>query len=242
MQKPTIVCLHGWGGSNKSFTELRGSLRGTDISILTPDLPGFGKEPEPEKPWTVDDYADWVEEYIRKNTEGSLLLLGHSHGGRICIKLATRKTLPIEHLYLCAAAGIRHPRHFKRITGLTLAKGGRAILSLPGCKQLQPLGKKVLYKLVRVHDYERASPTMRQTLIKISKENLRPLLKDIAIPTDIYWGTADKMTPYKDAKIMHREIPNSELHAYGGTRHSVHRDRAEEIAECIREQIAQLAE
>jgi len=242
MPKPTLVCLHGWGGSNESFTELREALRGTDISILTPDLPGFGEEPEPEKPWTIDDYADWVEQYIREHTKDPFFLLGHSHGGRIGIKLAARNSLPIEHLFLCAAAGIRHPRHIKRIIGLTIAKSGKTVLSLPGCKQLQPLGKKMLYKLVRVHDYERASPAMRQTLIEISKEDLRPLLKNIAVPTDIYWGTADTMTPYKDAKIMHHEIPHSELHAYDGTRHAVHRERAEEIAECIRMQIAKLAE
>ena len=43
------------------------------------------------------------------------------------------------------------------------------------------------------------------------------------------------MTPYKDAKMMCYEIPHSELHAFEGTRHAVHRDRAEEIAERIRD-------
>ena len=242
MQKPTLVCLHGWGGSKESFTELRQALQGVDIHILTPDLPGFGQEPEPEKPWTVDDYADWAGHYIQKHVDGPFILLGHSHGGRMGIKLATRNTLPIEHLILCAAAGIRHPRHFKRIAGLTLAKSGDLFLSIPGCKKLKPLGKKLLYKLVRVHDYERASPVMRQSLIKISKEDLRPLLKNITTPTDIFWGIEDKMTPCSDAKIMKREIPHSALHEFEGTRHSVHRERAVEIARCITNRITQSVE
>lgn len=231
--KPTLVCLHGWGGSAESFTELRKALEGVAMNILTPNLPGFGGEPEPAEPWAVDDYADWAEQYIRERAEGPLFLLGHSHGGRISIKLAARKTLPIEHLFLCAAAGIRHPRHIKRIIGLTLAKNGKMLLSLPGCRHLKPLGKKMLYTLIRVHDYEKASPVMRQTLIEVTREDLRPLLRHIAIPTDIYWGTEDSMTPYKDAKLMCHEIPNSELHEFEGTRHAVHRDRAEEIAERI---------
>ncbi|PIR50048.1 hypothetical protein COU79_01555 [Candidatus Peregrinibacteria bacterium CG10_big_fil_rev_8_21_14_0_10_54_7] len=240
--KPTLVCLHGWGGSAESFTELRKALEGVAMNILTPNLPGFGGEPEPAEPWTVDDYADWTEQYIRERAEGPLFLLGHSHGGRIGIKLATRNTLPIEHLILCAAAGIRRPRHARRIIGLTLAKGGKILLSFPGCRHLQPLGRKMLYKLVRIHDYEKASPTMRQTLIEVTKEDLRPLLKRIAVPTDIYWGTADRMTPYKDAKVMCYEIPHSELHAFEGTRHAVHRDRAEEIAERIRDLLTPSAE
>ena len=87
---------------------------------------------------------------------------------------------------------------------------------------------------MRVHDYEKASPTMRKTLIEVSKEDLRPLLKQITIPTDIFWGVADAMVPYSDAKIMKREIPKSELHEYEGTRHAVHRDRAVEIAQAIK--------
>lgn len=114
-----------------------------------------------------------------------------------------------------------------------LAKGGKVLFSIPGLKTLEPLGKKVLYKLVRVHDYEKASDVMRKTLIKVSSENLRPHLKDIHTPTDLFWGTDDGMTLFNDAKIMEREIPNAILHRYPGVRHRVHRDKAEEIAHII---------
>lgn len=247
---PVLLCLHGWGGSSESFTELREALKNDDIELLTPDLPGFGSEPEPSKPWTNDDYADYVESWLKKNgkleaVSGKLYLLGHSHGGRIAIKLATRlsthysllSTHSISHLFLCAPAGIRHARHFKRIIGLLLAKTGSFFLKIPGLKTLAPLGKKLLYKLVRVHDYEVASPVMRQTMINVAREDLRPLLPSIDIPTDLFWGKDDGMTPFSDALIMEREIPNATLHAFEGVRHRVHRDKAKEIAEVIREKI-----
>jgi pimeloyl-ACP methyl ester carboxylesterase len=233
---PILVCLHGWGGSKESFSELREALKETDIEILTPDLPGFGEEPEPSKPWTVGDYTDWAEAWIKNQlprSNNQVSILGHSHGGRIAIKLATRGMLPINHLYLCASAGIHHPRHIKRVIGLTLAKTGKFFLSIPGLKQLEPAGKKLLYKLVRVHDYEKASPLMRQTLINVTREDLRPLLSQITIPTDIFWGTEDRMTPVADAHIMHTLIKGSRLHLYPGVRHRVHRDRATEIAQVI---------
>ena len=232
----TIVCLHGWGASKESFTELRSALAGSGIEILAPDLPGFGQEPEPSAPWNVDDFADWVTTFIRKNVSGPFHLLGHSNGGRIALKLAWRQTqsLNIEHLYLCASAGIRHPRHIKRIIGLSLAKGGKVLLKIPGCRRLEPLGKKLLYKLVRVHDYELASKVMRQTLIRVSAEDLRPLLKSIEVPTDIFWGKEDGMTPFSDALVMQKEIKRSVLHAFDGIRHRVHRDKAADIATVIR--------
>jgi pimeloyl-ACP methyl ester carboxylesterase len=92
----------------------------------------------------------------------------------------------------------------------------------------------MLYKLFRVHDYENATPIMRETMIRVSAEDLRPLLKQITVPTDIFWGKEDTMTPFGDALVMHSEIPQNELHTFEGVRHRVHRDRAGEIAKTIR--------
>ncbi len=244
-----LLCLHGWGGSSESFTELCEALKASDLVLLTPDLPGFGANPEPPRPWTTDDYADWTalwvrDELKRRNAHvDRFFLLGHSHGGRIAIKLATesREGMPrIDRLFLCAAAGIKHPRHLKRAFGLTLAKTGKFFLKIPFLNRLAPLAKKLLYKLVRVHDYERASPLMRQTLINVTQEDLRDLLEDIEVPTDIFWGDRDGMTPVSDAYLMHERIRGSELTVFPGIRHRVHRDSAVQIAQRILERDAAL--
>ncbi len=244
--KPVLLCLHGWGGSKESFAELKATLDGEDLLILTPDLPGFGDEPEPPRPWSVDDYADWVEAWFQKNAPAkgcSALLLGHSHGGRIAIKLASRQSVPspkfqvpsphFEHLYLCAAAGIRH-RSIKRIVGKLLTTIGHAIFAVPGLSKLERLARTLLYKILREHDYERASPVMRQTLAKVTAEDLTPLLSKITVPTDLFWGEDDTYTPIADGRLMHERIHGSVLHTFEGTRHRVHRNRALEIASVIR--------
>jgi pimeloyl-ACP methyl ester carboxylesterase len=59
--KPTIVILHGWGASIKSYDKLKLLLEQKGISVFVFDLPGFGSEPAPAEAWSVDDYADWVE-------------------------------------------------------------------------------------------------------------------------------------------------------------------------------------
>jgi len=238
-QKSVLLCLHGWGASKESFTELRAALEGSDIELHTPDLPGFGDEPEPKHGFTNDDYVDFVLNYIKENISGDYMLLSHSLGGRISIKLATRPNAQLStHLFLCAPAGIRHPRHLKRVFGLILSKTGKFFLSIPGLKVLKPIGKKLLYRLVRVHDYEKVSGVMRQTLINVTKEDLRDHLKDIPVETDLFWGTDDGVVPYSDAKIMEKEIPRATLHTYPKVHHRVHRDRANEIAVVIRERFA----
>lgn len=240
--KYVLLCLHGWGGSKESFTELCTTLAGSDFAILTPDLPGFGAEPEPDRPWSVDDYAAWVESWFHQQRtengeqrmEKRIFVLGHSHGGRIAITLAVRGNMPIAHLFLCAAAGIRRPRHWKRMIGLTLAKSGKWLLAIPGLRALRPTARMLLYRLVRVHDYERASLVMQQTLIRVTAEDLRPLLPRINVPTDIFWGEDDRMTPIADAIVMHHDIRGSRLHRFPGIRHAVHREAAHAIAAVIR--------
>lgn len=250
---PILLCLHGWGGSKESFTELRHALQGTDIEILTPDLPGFGSEPEPSKPWTIDDYADWAEAWLQKTLPPTpdalrpLFLLGHSHGGRIALTLAARQSAlrptpyaqhPIRHLFLCAAAGLRHPPTLKQTIGLTLAKIGKIVLSLPLLSHLQAPARTLLYKLLRSHDYERASPIMKQTLQNIIHGDVRSLLPLITIPTDIFWGEEDTMTPLADGEEMHAAIHGSTLLTFPGVRHRVHRDRATEIAAVIHSRLS----
>ncbi|MBT3292730.1 alpha/beta fold hydrolase [Candidatus Peregrinibacteria bacterium] len=235
--KPVLLCLHGWGGSKESFDPLVKELKGAEIDVLVPDLPGFGSEPEPSRPWNVDDFVDWAISYLNEKvpdlSDREIFLLGHSHGGRISIKIAANEGIPLSHLYLCAAAGIRHKRHIKRIIGLTLSKTGKTLLSIPGLRSLKPIGKKLMYKIVRVHDYEKASETMRKTLVNVSAEDLRPLLKDIKVRTDIFWGKQDSLTPFSDAKIMEAEITDSILHSYPETRHAVHKTEAKDIAKAI---------
>lgn len=233
---PTLVLLHGWGGSKESFAALRAALGNAPLRVLAPDLPGFGEEPAPSRPWTVDDYADWVERAVMAHgIDAPIHLLGHSHGGRIAIKMAVRGVVPVAHLYLCAPAGIRHAWHLKRWVGFVLAKIGRLLAAVPGLRRLRSTGRTLLYRLMRVHDYERASPLMQQTMLLVTKEDLRPALARIAVPTDFFWGKEDTMTPLADGTLMHGHVRGSRLHVFPGVRHAVHRDAAADVARVIRE-------
>ena len=237
MPRPVLLCLHGWGGSEESFTELREALKGTDIEILTPDLPGFGGQPDPPAPWNIDDYAKWVVTWLPTQRHSPLFLLGHSMGGQIAAYIAAKKMLPIDVLFLCAPAIVRGRLGLRRSIGALLAKSGKMILSIPGLRLLQPAFRRLLYTLVRVHDYESASPVMQQTLVRVSHQPLTALLPSIAVPTEIFWGRDDRQTPPREARIVHRGIAKSNLHLYAGIRHAVHRAKAGEIAKVICEHL-----
>ena len=233
----TLLCLHGWAASHEAFTELRDASKNDPVKIIAPDLPGSGKTLEPPDAWSIDDYVDFVEELVKELNLNDVLLLGHSFGGRIAIKLAARKLPWISHLFLCASAGLRQKRYFKRKLSHAISKCGKAVFSLPGLNLLQKPMKKVLYKVLGVQDYEQASSKMRETMIKVINEDLEPYLEKIDVPTDLFWGEEDLMTPISDAEVMNKKIVQSTLHKFPNVRHRVHRDRAEEIATVIKSKL-----
>ncbi|MCK4592145.1 alpha/beta hydrolase [Candidatus Parcubacteria bacterium] len=69
--KIPIVLLHGWGVSSDKYTELIKilySILNTQYSIFILDLPGFGKSDEPKENWNLDDYVEFVDEFIKKTS------------------------------------------------------------------------------------------------------------------------------------------------------------------------------
>lgn len=211
-----------------------------DLEVLVPDLPGFGAEPDPPHPWTVDEYARWTIDWLAKNRKehGPLWILGHSHGGRTAIYIAANDMLPIDRLFLCAPAINRKGRYrVRRVIGATLAKTGKFFLSIPGLSTLAPFARKLLYKLMRVRDYERANVMMQQTLVLVTRENIESLLPRVRQPVDLFWGTEDSQTPVGDAHYMEGVLPRVEMHIYEGTRHAVQKTNAREIAAVIRQRL-----
>ncbi|MDD4530412.1 MAG: alpha/beta fold hydrolase, partial [Candidatus Gracilibacteria bacterium] len=82
INKGDFLILHGWGGSSKSWQEIGKKIGSLGYNVFIPDLPGFG-DTEIDKVYTIDDYAGFVEKFVKKVGIDNLILLGHSNGGRI---------------------------------------------------------------------------------------------------------------------------------------------------------------
>ncbi len=95
--KEKLLLLHGWdwknypqfnkpdSWSNRSafVTELR-----KNVQIETPSLPGFGNSTIPDRPWDLEDYADWLEHILRTNDYSGIL--GYSFGGAVLTRWAKK--------------------------------------------------------------------------------------------------------------------------------------------------------
>lgn len=209
-----LVMLHGWGSNIELFKNCA-ALIAAKYFVTAPDMPGFGGTPEPPFAWSVDDYTDFVIEYIKALGLKRVILLGHSFGGRVIIKLVNRKDLPftVEKLILVDSAGIRPEKSEQQLRKEKVMKLGKKLLSA------SPRLIEKMQSMVGSADYKAASPLMREVLINVVNEDLSHLLPHITQETLLVWGTADTATPVSDAEKMEQLIPNAGLARIEGAGH-----------------------
>lgn len=208
-----ILLLHGWGTSVEPFKGII-SLLEKKFCVTALDLPGFGQTQEPEKAFGVDDFADFVLEFIRQMHCKRLILLGHSLGGRIIIKLASRKNLPFEisNIILIDSAGVMPKKTIVQIVRQKAFKLSKRILTSRLGSKVFPNALEKLKNKMGSEDYKNASEIMRQTLVRVVNEDLTPFMPKINSPsTLLIWGENDDATPLSDGKIMEELIPEAGL-------------------------------
>ncbi len=100
-ERPTLVFLHHFGGSSRTWFEVINGLRDEFHSVV-PDLRGFGLSGAPAAGYTVSDSADDVAALIDQLGVDRYTLIGHSMGGKIALALAARRPAGLESLVLVA--------------------------------------------------------------------------------------------------------------------------------------------
>ena len=75
----TLVMIHGYRGNHHGLEAIAGAIR--DINIVIPDLPGFGESEPFQVDHSIENYANWLHEFIVSlNLARNPHLLGHSFG------------------------------------------------------------------------------------------------------------------------------------------------------------------
>ena len=228
--KPFLI-LHGWNSKADSWDKTAQIISKKGIKVIIPDLPGFGKTEKPKTIWNLDNYCDFVKEFVNYLNIDNFYLLGHSFGGSVAIKLSFK--MPVKKLFLAASSSIRKKNAKNKIL-LFFSKIFKVFSFMP----LYPLARKAFYKyIVRKSDYAYTEGTMKGTFLNIIGEDLFPVLHSIKTPVVIIWGDKDSITLIENAYLMHKEIANSKLVIIPGGTHDLERKIPEALAEIITENL-----
>lgn len=188
-----VVALHGWGRTGADFTEI---LAGLDALAI--HLPGFGPTAAPDTVWGTEEYARVIADAIEPI--GPVVLVGHSFGGRIAVRLAASRPELVSALVLTGAPLVRMKPPAKPSLSYRIVKALHRLGVVPDAV-LESRRKKL-----GSADYNAAQGILRDILVKTVNENYDADLARISTPAWLVWGEHDTAAPTAAGKIASERI------------------------------------
>jgi pimeloyl-ACP methyl ester carboxylesterase len=220
-----VIALHGWGRTGKDFAQIVGGM-----NALAVHLPGFGPAPPPPTAWAPADYATWLTKGI--DQESPPVIVGHSFGGRVAVRLAATHPHLVKSLVLTGVPfGKRHPGK-KPPFQLRLAKALRAMGLVPEARV------DALRKKFGSADYNAAQGVMREVLVKAVNEDYFDDLARITHRVDLVWGENDVPAPWALAQKADSVLADSTLTVVGGSAHLLDNELGRALTKTISEAVA----
>lgn len=246
----SVVLLHGLMGSADTFLPLLAKLP-SNLHVIALDLPGAGRS---ERRAGLDATLPAMAAVTRRFFDALGLerpvLLGHSHGGAVAMRLAQSSPEKVGPLVLLAPA---HPyfREGDPLIQLYLSLPGRlfayALPWFPRWMQMIGLrrmaGPSSLDTLERLRPYREnlRTPGTIGHLLRLLRTwqddmaELRELLgKPVEHPTLLLWGDHDRAVPIHSAKELRERFERCEFRPLAGVGHRP----AEECPEGVAAQVA----
>lgn len=218
---PKILVVHGWGDTAAGWKEFQERLAETS-DVLIPDLPGFGATPAPDKAWDLNDYAEFLADFVRELRFKPDIVIGHSFGGAVAIRGLADNIVLARKLVLLDSAGLRssYRGHTRSLRALTRA-GKVASYALP----------KTVRKRLRHAVYRTLGPDvsvdaeLRETFKRIVTDDVQSSAARLKLPTLLIYGQDDEDTPVQYGRIFHHLIDSSKLEIIPEAGHYVHLDQ-----------------
>lgn len=214
-----VVLLHGWGQNIEMMKPLGDRIIDKRITII--DFPGFGNSPEPDSVWTIDDYVNSLECLVKELKIKNPILIGHSFGGRVSIKYASKNK--VNKVILFGSPCVRTMRKS------TKEKVLKTLKRLPLMNNLGEYMKKYIGS----DDYKNASPLMRNILVNVVNEDLSEDAKMITVPTLLVWGSLDTAAPLEDAKKLENLLPDGGLVVIDGCTHYAYLEALDYVSNIV---------
>lgn len=252
--KKTIIMIHGFRGTHHGMALIANELSEYDLRI--PDLPGFGEGKPLEGEHSLDNYVEWLREYIRELDLDELpILFGHSFGSIITSAYAKLYPSTIEKLILVnpiGAPALEGPKAF--LTKLAIfyywlgkklpakaakhwlaAKPVVMIMSVTMAKTKDKQTRKYIHSEHLEHFSTFANPKSLSEAFETSvSHNVRESAPGVSTPTLLIAGDKDDITPLEKQKELVKLFPNATLSVLPNVGHLTHYETPDEIAELVK--------
>jgi pimeloyl-ACP methyl ester carboxylesterase len=251
--KPSLVLLHGLMGSAATFLPFMNELGG-DLHVIALDLPGSGLSDRGiNMAADLKSTTKLVAQLLDALALEKPIVLGHSHGGAIALRLAAKNPDRLTSLALLAPA---HP-FFDEATPIInfyLSLPGRLFAySMPWYPQwMQMIGLRRMAgpqswdtpeKLAPYRENLRTPGTIRHLLklLRTWHDDMgalgKLLRKPLSTPTLVLWGSADRAVPVYTAKELCSRLEQPQFHVLEGVGHRPAEETPARVAELVQQMV-----
>ena len=223
---PQLVMLHGLGGSWDNWWPVIKPLSGRR-RCLVPDLPGFGRSPKPDAPYSVAWYAETVRDMLARAGALPAVLAGNSLGAHIALELARTYPHDVLALILAAPAGAHHSPRTAKLALLSVfgllgrgrlaARFGPAVLPWFVRRLFHECGPECQETVAFYQHYLRSPeyPLFARAGFRAARSHLASglagRLREISQPALVVAGRHDPVVSLSEAEAMARGLPQGRL-------------------------------
>ncbi|NLF01028.1 MAG: alpha/beta hydrolase [Anaerolineales bacterium] len=226
---PSLLLLHGAGGSHLLWPGAVRRLPLTTVYAL--DLPGHGRSGGVAEPH-VDHYAQAVARFMAGIGIEQAIIVGHSMGGAVALRLAIDFPEQVAGLVLIST-GAR--LRVARATFDALDTDLDTAVELFSRSAWGPAAKPEDISAGKIALRDAGTQTLLADFTAADHFDVMVRLGAIQQPTLIMVGASDQLTPPKYARYLAAHIASSHLITVEGAGHMLMLERPAETAAGIRE-------
>ena len=224
-----LVFVHGYLGGSAQWAEQVAAFS-PSFDVITPDLPGYGRNHASTAPDTIGGFADYVLAQLRDQGVERFDLVGHSMGGMIVQEMVARAPGRVTRLVLYGTGPVGLlPGRFE-----TIDESKRRVVA----DGVEANGRRI--SATWFVDYERAEnyPVCADLAVLASEQAAlaglsamekwsgEAALEKIESPTLVLWGDCDRTYTWSQQQRLWEGIDGARLAVIPGCAHAVHLEKA----------------